>query len=156
MQKNTMILKLRAALDYHTFRVNPGVFRVQEEWLAATLACSLPHGTHWEHQDTPAAGEPSWALCRNSKIWASSSCRSKPIDTGKIVEQSEVLRKEPRNCSIPTLHFARNVATWNRLYRTGGTHSQNCMMEHPRNQISELHFDKFPDASAFQWWKTNF
>ena len=29
------------------------------------------------------------------------------------------------------------------------------MMEIPRSQISELHFDKFPDTSDFQCWKTN-
>ena len=45
-------LRLRAALDYPTFRVNPRVFRVPEEWIAATLAGSLIHGTHGVHQDT--------------------------------------------------------------------------------------------------------
>ena len=29
-------------------------------------------------------------------------------------------------------------------------------MENPRNQISDLHFDKFPYSSDFQCWKTNF
>ena len=43
--------------------------------------------------------------------------------------------------------FARKFSTWNPLYRTRGTYPQNCMMENLRNQISELHFDKFPDTS---------
>ena len=30
------------------------------------------------------------------------------------------------------------------------------MMKNPRNQISELHFDKFPDLVDSQCWKTNF
>ena len=30
------------------------------------------------------------------------------------------------------------------------------MMENPWNQISELHFDKFPDTSGFQYWKSIF
>ena len=29
-------------------------------------------------------------------------------------------------------------------------------MENPRNQISDSHFDNFPDSSEFQCWKTNF
>ena len=37
----------------------------------------------------------------------------------------------------------------------GGTYPRNCMMEIPRNHISELHFDRFPDTSGFQCWKTN-
>ena len=30
------------------------------------------------------------------------------------------------------------------------------MVELPRNQVSELHFDKFRDPSTFQCWNTNF
>ena len=30
------------------------------------------------------------------------------------------------------------------------------MMENPRNQILEQHFDRFPDSTDFQCWKTNF
>ena len=61
----------------------------------------------------PAPGEPSSALFGNSKNLASSYCRAKPIDTCKIAEQREGLRKEPQNCTIPTRRFARNFATWN-------------------------------------------
>ena len=30
------------------------------------------------------------------------------------------------------------------------------MVEQPRNQVSEMHFDKFPNASTFQFWKPSF
>ena len=30
------------------------------------------------------------------------------------------------------------------------------MVEEPRHQVSEMHFDKFPDPSTFQCWKTSF
>ena len=30
------------------------------------------------------------------------------------------------------------------------------MVEQPRNQVSEMHFGKFPDPSTFQFWKTSF
>ena len=33
---------------------------------------------------------------------------------------------------------------------------KNCMVELPRNQVAELHFDKFPDPPTLQCWKTNF
>ena len=57
MQKNFVILKLRAALDYPTFPVNPRAFQALEDWLAVILACSLIHGTHWVHQDTFVAAQ---------------------------------------------------------------------------------------------------
>ena len=69
-----------------------------------------------------APGEPSSALFGNSKNLASSSCRSKPTDTGKIAEHREVLRKKPQNCSIPTPQLARKFSTWNPLYHAGGTY----------------------------------
>ena len=161
MQKNSMILKLRAALDYPTFPANPWVFRAPDEWLAAILAVSLIHGTHWSisgHvlEGLPARGEPSSAFFENSKNLASSSCRLKPIDTGKIAEQGNGLRKEQQNHTIPPPRFAKKFSTWNPLYRTGEAYPQNCLMENPRNQISDLHFDKFPYSSDFQCWKTNF
>ena len=30
------------------------------------------------------------------------------------------------------------------------------MVELPKNQVSEMHFDKFPNPSTFQCWKTSF
>ena len=30
------------------------------------------------------------------------------------------------------------------------------MVEQPRSQVSEMHFDKFPNPSTFQCWKTSF
>ena len=103
-----------------------------------------------------ARGAPSSALFENSKNLASRSCRLKPIYTGKIAEQRAGLRKEPQDYTRPTSRFARKFSTWNPLHREGGTYSQNCMMENPRNQISDLHFDKFPDSADVQCWKTNF
>ena len=49
--------------------------------------------------------------------------------------------------------FARNHAIWNHSHRTEGTFSQNCVMENPRNSITELHFCNFPDSGDFQCWK---
>ena len=60
-----------------------------------------------------ARGEPSSALYENSKNLASSSCRLRPIDTSKIAEQEEGLRRKRRIIQVPTPRFARNFATWN-------------------------------------------
>ena len=98
--------------------------------------------------------EPSSAFFGNSKNLASASCRSTPI--GKIAERRKVFGKEPQNCSIPTPRFAKKVSTWNPLFQAEGIFLQNCVMEIPRNQISELHFGKFPDTSGLQCWKNNF
>ena len=45
--------------------------------------------------------------------------------------------------------------TWNPLYHTGGTYSQNCIMETPRCTKSDLLFGKFPDLVDFQCWRVN-
>ena len=107
-------------------------------------------------QSLSARGEPSSAFFENSKNLASSSCRLEPIDTGNIAEQREGPRQRPQNHTMPTPRCARMFSTWNPLYGTGGTYPQNCMVELPKYQVSEMHFDKFPDTSGFQCWETNF
>ena len=47
-----------------------------------------------------APGEPSSAFFENSKNLVSSSCRLKPIDTGKFAEQGEGLRKKSLNRTL--------------------------------------------------------
>ena len=81
MQKKSMILKLRTALDYPTFPVNPWVFRVPEEWLAAILACTDTRNS------LGTSGHVFWrSTCsrRTTKNLASSSCRSEPLGTRNI------------------------------------------------------------------------
>ena len=73
--------------------------------------------------------EPTSALFENSKNLASSSCRLTPIETGKIAEQREGLRKELQDYTMLATRLARMFATWNPLYRTRRIYSQNCMME---------------------------
>ena len=62
----------------------------------------------------------------------------------------------PQNSVIRPPRFARKISTWNPLSHAQGTYRQNCMIELPRNHISELHFDKFRDSSGFQCWKPKF
>ena len=97
-----------------------------------------------------ARGGPSSALFENSESLASLSCRLRPIDTGRIAEQGQELRRKPQSHTIPTPRFAWKFSAWNPLNHAGGICPQNCSMENPRNQISDLHFDKFFDTSDFQ------
>ena len=50
-----------------------------------------------------------------------------------------------QNLGIPTPRFARKFSTWNPPSHTERTYPQNCMVEQPRNQVSEMHFDNFPN-----------
>ena len=58
--------------------------------------------------------------------------------------------------AISTPRFARTFSTWTPPSHAEGACPQNCMVEQPRNQVSEMHFDKFPYPSTFQCWKTSF
>lgn len=108
-------------------------------------------------EDLLALDEPSSALFGNSKNLASASCGSVPFGCTKNCGASSCLGREHQNRAIPTpLFFARKFSTSNLLSHAEGTYHQSCMIELPRNHISELHVDKFPDTSGFHCWKTNF
>ena len=79
------------------------------------------------------------------------------LNTGRLAERANELERErdPQNLAISTPRFARNFSTWNSPSQAEG-YPQNCMVELPRNQVSELHFDEIPDPPAFQCWKTKF
>ena len=78
------------------------------------------------------------------------------LNAGRLAERANELERDPRNFAIPPPRFARKFSTRNPPSQVEGAHPQNCMVELPRNQVSELHFDKFPDLRALKCWKTNF
>ena len=61
-----------------------------------------------------------------------------------------------KNLRKPTPRLAGKFSTWNPQYHAEGAYPQNCMYEQARNQISDMHFDKFLDPSTFECWKTSF
>ena len=103
-----------------------------------------------------APGEPPAAIFGNSKNMASASCGPVPLNTGRIGERVHELERDPQKFAIPTPRFARKFSTWNPPSQAEGAYQQSCMVELPRNQVSELHFDKFLDPPTFQCWETNF
>ena len=54
------------------------------------------------------------------------------LNTGRLSERAHELERYPQNFAIPTPRFAKKFF-----------------------KVSEMHFDKFPDHSAFQCWKTS-
>ena len=78
-------------------------------------------------EDLPAPDEPSSALFGNSKNLASSSCRLKPFDTGKIAEQERYLvwpgSLRPGILNIMQEELILNIVSWS----CRGIKSRNCI-----------------------------
>ena len=75
---------------------------------------------------------------------------------GRPAERANELERYPQNFAILTPRQARQLSTWNPPSHVEGAYLPNCMVQQPRNQVSEMLFNKFPDPSAFQCWKTSF
>ena len=89
------------------------------------------------------------------------SNRSKNIifATTKIeFESANEFQKPPKSCEfisgrkVLTQRFAGKFSTWNPPSHAEGAHP----LEQPRNQVSEMHFDKLHNPSTIQCWKTSF
>ena len=78
------------------------------------------------------------------------------LKKGRPAERANELERNPQNFTTPTPRFARKFSTWNLPSHAEGAYPQNCMDEQPRNQVPEMHFDKFPDPFTIQCWKTSF
>ena len=104
-------------------------------------------------ESLPAQERISPSLPSDPKNLTSSHWEGVP---GIALDREKGLRREPRSSTKPTPRCIRNYETWNPLYHTDRTYSQNCMMEPRRYAISELHFGKFPDPDDVQCWRVNF
>ena len=126
--------------------------------LAAILACSLIHGTYLASRETffedlLAPSEPPAGLFVNSISSASAHCEPMSLNTGRFADRAKELERNEQNSAIPTPRFARKFSTWNPPFHAQESCPQNCMVEQPRNQVSEMHFDKFLNPATFQCWK---
>ena len=154
-QEYFMILKLRAALEFPmSIPSLRGMIR-RDSCLPPDTRNSFctPQNAI---ESLLAREKSSLALFENSKNLASSSCGMRRSDRGKVMQQGQGVRRALQGSTIQLLDLPEKHSTWNPCNRTGGTSSQNCMMENPRNQISELHVDKFPESANFQCRKVNF
>ena len=83
-------------------------------------------------------------------------CEFVSLSTGRPAAKEEESVRRIQNFATPTPRYARKFSTWNPSSHAEVAHPQNCMVEQPRNQVSEMHFDKFLNPSTFQCWKTSF
>ena len=158
MPENSTILKRQAVLGCVAFPVSLWVFRVLPDWLAAILACSLIHGSHLAYQETffkiylhRVSFQQLVLDILKIMVWA--PCDPVSLNTGRLAERANELERNPHNFAIPTQRFARRWSTWNPPSHAEWASLQKCMVALPRNQVSVMHFEKFPDTSTFQCWK---
>ena len=58
--------------------------------------------------------------------------------------------------SIPQPRFVGSLLTGELPSLVGEFHSTNFMVEQPKNNVSDLRFEKVPTPSTFTYWKMNF
>ena len=124
------------------------------ECLAAILSCSLARETYVVHRETffkihLHRMNPATVCFGNARSLADTHYEPMSLHTGRLAARSEGPERNTQNFAIPTPRFAWKFSTWNPLSHAGGAYPQNCMVELPRNQVSEMHFDTFSNPSTF-------
>ena len=147
MQKNLMILKLRAALDCPRSLSTHEYSESQRNDEPRLPRNSL--GTSGNVVGgLLVRGEPAEALFESSNIFASSSCRLRPLVTGKIAEQREGVTQEPLKYTKYQLHILPWRFRFGTLCIVQEALVRKKWWETGRNQVSDLYFDKFPDSCS--------
>ena len=151
MQENSMILRQRAALGYlalpSTYEYSKSKRFDSQRFLPAACHTELIWHIRTRFlkiQLLQMNDEPP-VIFENSRNMAPTSCGLVSQNTGRIAERANTLEKDPQNYAIPTPRFARTFSTWTPPPQAEGTVPQNCMIELPRKQVSELHVDKVPE-----------
>ena len=107
-------------------------------------------------EDPPALTGPPAAFFGNSRSHASARCELVSLNTGRLADRAKEMERNTQNFAIPAPRFARKFSTRNPPSHAEGAYPQNCTVQQPRNQVSEMHFDKFPNPRTLQRWKTSF
>ena len=76
--------------------------------------------------------------------------------TRRHVARIDEINTETQGFMIPTPRFAGSVPTWKPPSFAEEVYSRYYMVGQPTNEISELHFDKFPTPSSFSGRRTSF
>ena len=98
-----------------------------------------------------------WCVCVGVGVYGISTFRTRVSEERESCRASKWIGES----SIGILQFqlpriATTLSTWNPPSQANGVYPQNCTVDLPRIQVSELHYDKLLDPSTFQCWKTNF
>ena len=94
-------------------------------------------------EDLLAPGEPA-AFSGNSTSMASAPCEPVSLTTGRPAAREEELERNAQNSAIPTPRFDGKFSTLTPPSHAEGAYPQNCSVEQPRNQVSDMRFDRFP------------
>ena len=140
--KEIWILKLRGALDYHHVPSQPMSITSPRGMISRDSCLQLvtrtSDGTSGHvFEGLLARGEPSSALFENSKNLASSSCRLRLIDTGKIAEKRGIEKRTAEFVQYRLLDFQGS-------YRPGILHIVQ------EELILEIVFSKSDLGTAFR------
>ena len=107
-------------------------------------------------EDLFAPSEPPTACFGNARSLADTHCEPVSLNKEISATKGNELERSIQNFALPTPRFARKFQAWNPPSHVQGAYPQNCTVEQPRTQVSETHFDKFPDPWTLQCWKTTF
>ena len=107
-------------------------------------------------EDLFAPSEPPTACFGNARSLADTHCEPVSLNKEISARKGDELERNIQNLALPTPRFARKCQAWNPPSHAQGAYPQNCTVEQPRTQVSETHFDKLPDTSTLQCWKTTF
>ena len=94
--------------------------------------------------ENPSVSNEPTASCPGN-VYARSLAATKHRNTGTPIAKMDELERNTQHVAILTPRFARKFSTRNPCSHVEGAYPQNCMVEQPRNQVSEMHFDKFPN-----------
>ena len=100
-------------------------------------------------EDLPAPSEPPAVFFGNSRSSASAQCEPVSLNPGRLANRSNEME---RNIQIVAIHTEIRKEFVNLKIRPShaeGTCPQNCIVEQPKNQVSEMHFNTFPDPPHF-------
>ena len=103
-------------------------------------------------EDPLAPSEPTASCSSNlyESSLAATHCELVSLNTGRSVAKGDELPRNTHNFAIFTPRFARMFSPWNPTSCRRSL-STSCMVEQPRKQVSEMHFDQFPKLST---WNT--
>ena len=100
-------------------------------------------GTPGNVFENPLARNEPTAYC-SRYVYASSltatHCELVSLYTGRSIAKKKELERHVQNFALPTPRYARKFSTWNPPSHAERADRQNCMVEQPRNQVSDVHF----------------
>ena len=100
-------------------------------------------------EDPRAPNEPTAACFANARSLTDTHYELVSLNTGRHAAKAEELETKNQR-------FVKKFSPCNPPSHAEGAYPQNCMVEQPRNQVSEMHFDKSPNALTCQRWKKSF